>query len=93
MSAVTPLENDLRLPIPGIEWVGRLPDGAVSIETDGSYWILRASRQLQTRFEELLDRRKAGTLSNEDAQDYDAICDLDNLLSSFNRLARGISRG
>lgn len=93
MSAITPLENDLSLPVPAIDWVGRLPDGAVSVETDGIHLILRASHQLQSRFEELLDRRKAGTLSDEETHEYGAICDLDNLLSSLNRLARSNSRG
>ena len=50
--------------------------------------MLRASRQLQSRFEELLERRKEGALSEEEARDYDAICDLDQLLSSLNRLVR-----
>ena len=93
MTTATPAVSDLSLPIPASGWVDRLPDGAVSIETDGSHWRLRASRQLQSRFEELLERRKAGLLTEEEAHDYDAICDLDNLLSGFNRLARRVWQG
>lgn len=85
--------TDLCLPIPTADLVNRLPDGAVSIETDGTHWLLRASQPLQARFEELLDRRKEGRQTDEEARDYEAICDLDNLLSGFNRLARRIQQG
>ena len=51
--------------------------------------VLRASQRLQERFEELLAGRKAGTLSPEESQEYEAICDLDGVLSYLNRLARG----
>lgn len=84
---------DLQLPPADAEWIDRLPDGAVSIETDGRHWVLRASHPLQSRFEELLERRKTGALSAEEQSQYEAICDLDNLLSGFNRLARRIQQG
>lgn len=90
MTQTMTIADDLRLPVPENRWVKRLPDGAVSIETDGGHWVLRASRPLQSRFEQLLERRKSGELSAEDALEYDAICDLDNLLSGFNRLARRV---
>jgi hypothetical protein len=51
--------------------------------------VLRASQPLQERFEALLARRKAETLSPEEAREYEAICDLDMALSWLNRLARG----
>ena len=93
MATASLLTNDLQLPVPASDWIDRLPDGAVSIETDGEHWVLRASRPLQSRFEELLERRKAGPLSKEEVRDYDAICDLDNLLTGFNRLARRVAQG
>jgi hypothetical protein len=39
--------------------------------------------------EALLAGRKAGTLTPEEAREYEAICDLDTALSWLNRLARG----
>ena len=71
------------------EWVQYLPDGAVSVETEGSALVLRASHQLQERFDTLLDKRKAGALSPEETRAYEAICDLDTVLSWLNRLVRG----
>ncbi len=37
-------------------WVQDLPDGAVSVETEGATLVLRASHTLQERFETLLAR-------------------------------------
>jgi hypothetical protein len=70
-------------------WVQYLPDGAVSIDVEGSTLVLHASQKLQKRFEMLLDKRKAGTLSPEEQREYAAIGDLDTALSWLNRLARG----
>ena len=71
------------------EWVQYLPDGAVSIDIEGTTLVLHASQKLQERFEALLARRKAGALSPEEAREYEAICDLDTTLSWLNRLVRG----
>jgi len=70
-------------------WVQDLPDGAVSVEMEGTTLVLRASHTLQERFETLLARRKAGTLSPEETREYEAICALDTALSWLNRLVRG----
>ena len=70
-------------------WVHYLPEGAVSVDIEGAMLVLRASQPLQDRFETLLARRKAGTLSPEETREYEAICDLDTALSWLNRLARG----
>jgi hypothetical protein len=70
-------------------WAQYLPDGAVSIDIEDSTLVLRASQKLQERFETLLARRKAGTLSSEETREYAAICDLDTALSWLNRLVRG----
>jgi len=69
-------------------WVQYLPEGAVSVDIEGPTLVLRASQSLQERFEALRARRKAGTLSPEEAREYEAICDLDTALSWLNRLAR-----
>jgi hypothetical protein len=89
MSAVS-VQPELGLPLASSEWIGQLPDGAVSIEADGRFWKLRASQAVQTRFEDLLERKKTGQLSPAETQQYDALCDLDVLLSGFNRLVRRV---
>jgi hypothetical protein len=61
----------------------------VSVDIEGATLVLRASHTLQDRFETLLAKRKAGTLSPEEAREYEAICHLDTALSWLNRLARG----
>jgi len=70
------------------ESVQRLPDGAISVDTVEGNLVLRASDKLQQRFEELLERQKAGTLAADEAELYEAICRLDHSLSWLNRLAR-----
>ena len=71
------------------DWAQYLPDGAISIDIEGTTLVLHASQKLQERFETLLARRKTGTLSAEEIREYEAICDLDTALSWLNRLARG----
>ena len=70
-------------------WVQHVPDGAVSVTVEDSTLVLKASNALQERFEALLTKRKDGTLSDQEAREYQAICDLDTALSWLNRLARG----
>lgn len=70
-------------------WVQHVPDGAVSVTVEDSTLVLKASNALQERFETLLTKQKDGTLSAEEAREYQAICDLDTALSWLNRLARG----
>lgn len=70
------------------EWVHALPDGAVSVERQDEKLVLRASQQLQQRFEDLLQRRKSEKLTAEESDQYDAICELDDALSWLNRLIR-----
>jgi hypothetical protein len=69
-------------------WVEHVPDGAVSVTVEDSRLVLKASNALQERLEELLEKKKAGTLSIEESREYQAICDLDTALSWLNRLAR-----
>ena len=65
-----------------------VPDGAISIETDRNSVVLRASRQLQARFEDLLERCKCGELKEAEEQELQTIDQLDATLSWLNRLAR-----
>ena len=71
-----------------LAWVGSLPDGAVSVESRDGALVLRASRKLQTKFEDLMQRKKSGELNEADSDEYQAICELDDALSWLNRLAR-----
>ena len=90
-SAVPPPPLAVRERLPRLtKWV---PDGAISVQTENSTLVLRASRKLQERFEELLAGRKSGTLSVEENQEYEAICSLDEVLSWLNRLVRGRMNG
>ena len=70
------------------DWVQDLPDGAVSVESQKSCLILKASSALQERFEILLAKKKSTALSSEEQREYEAICGLDTALSWLNRLAR-----
>lgn len=77
----------------GDSWAGALPDGAVSVDGDRRHLILRASRGLQARFEELLTKQKSEALSPSELLEYNAITELDDALSWLNRLARQAHRG
>ena len=48
--------------------IRRLPDGAVSVSALGGDWVLQASQPLQAKFEQLLERRKQGTLDAEESE-------------------------
>ena len=74
-------------------WVQYLPDGAISVDIEEATLVLRASHRLQERFEALLAKHKADSLSPEEQREYAAICDLDTALSWLNRLARGVRTG
>jgi hypothetical protein len=76
-----------------IDWVQFVPDGAVSVQNVDGALVLRASEKLQSQFEELLAKQKAGLLTNDETDRYEAICELDDALSWINRLARGAKRG
>lgn len=69
-------------------WVSALPDGAVSVAASDGQLLLKASRALQKKFEDLLDRRKTGPLPPKEEEEYRAICQLDEALSWLNRLSR-----
>lgn len=75
------------------DWVRFVPDGAVSVAKVEGSLVLRASEKLQQRFEDLLSRRKLGTLSPDECEQYEAICELDEALSWLNRLTRGVRTG
>lgn len=65
-----------------------LPDGAISVESEEGSLVLRASEKTQSRYEELMKRQNAGTITEAERDEYSAICQLDDALSWLNRLAR-----
>ena len=65
-----------------------MPDGAVSVTETGNRLTLHASEALQARFEELLERKKAGCLNSDESEEYESLCSLDDALTWLNRLAR-----
>ena len=65
--------------------VDSLPDGAVSVSARNGSLVLKASKSLQDLFERLIERKKAGTLSDFESRQYRAICELDETLSRLNR--------
>jgi len=79
---------ELDLPEASHDIASQLPDGAVTVEVTEGVWILRASQKLQSRFEDLLEKKKVGQQTEEEQREFDAICGLDRLLSGFNRLSR-----
>jgi len=72
------------------KWAELVPDGAISVHSDGSTLVLRASHRLQERFEELLAAQKAGTIAEAENREYEAICQLDDVISWLNRSIRGL---
>ena len=62
----------------------------MSVALEETTLVLRASQNLQERFDMLLDKQKAGTLTPEEQREYAALCNLYTTLSWLNRLARGI---
>ena len=72
------------------QWMHLVPDGAISLAADEARLLLRASQRVQERFETLLAARKAGTITEDENREYEAICQLDDALSWLNRLARGM---
>ena len=54
-------------------WVQCLPDGAVSVDIERATLVLQPAIHFQERFETLLAKRKAGTLSPEETREYEAI--------------------
>jgi hypothetical protein len=62
-------------------WVQYLSDGAISAAIEDTTLVLHTSQKLQERFETLLDKRKAGTLSPEEEHEAAAIGELDTALS------------
>ena len=81
-------ETTLPIDEVGLARLKLVPEGAISIETDGTNVVLRASQPLQVRFESLFERHKHGELTEAEEQELQAIDQLDTALSWLNRLAR-----
>jgi hypothetical protein len=71
------------LPLPKLNTLPTtLPiDGAVRIELEEGMLIFRASQEVQTRIEKLLDKQKIAALSVEEAHELDSYEEIDDYLS------------
>lgn len=63
-------------------------ENAVKLELEQGVIIFRASTVLQRRIEELLEKEKAGLLTPEETEEFNAYEEIDDYLSSVNRLIR-----
>jgi hypothetical protein len=63
-------------------------DGAVRIELQNGIPIFRASQQIQTRIETLLDKREEITLTEPEEKELDSYAEIDDYLSFVNRIIR-----
>jgi len=63
-------------------------ENAVKLELEQGVIIFRASRAVQVRIEELLEKEKTVSLSSEEIQELNAYEEIDDYLSHVNRLIR-----
>lgn len=65
-------------------------EGAVCIDLIEGIPILRASKTVQYRIEELLNKQKDGNLNSEEEQELDLYEEIDDYLSFINRTVRNL---
>ncbi len=63
-------------------------ENAVKLELEQGVIIFRASRAVQVRIEELLEKEKIASLTPEEIQELNAYEEIDDYLSHVNRLIR-----
>jgi hypothetical protein len=63
-------------------------DGAIAITLQNGVMIFRASRNIQQRIENLLDKRKETPLTEIEEQELDDFAAIDDYLSFVNRMIR-----
>ncbi len=69
-----------------------LRDGAVHLELEQGIVIFRASVAVQARINELLDKQKTNTLTEEEERELLGYEEVDDYLSHVNRLIRNLSQ-
>ena len=65
-----------------------LSDNAVKLELEQGILIFRASKRVQNRIAELLEKEKTSSLTPEEAEEFNAYGEIDDYLSHVNRLIR-----
>ncbi|HHP7243846.1 MAG TPA: hypothetical protein ACFE0H_04085 [Elainellaceae cyanobacterium] len=66
-------------------------EGAVRIELEEGIPIFRASSDVETRIEDLLEKRKDVGLTENEQQELDRYEDIDDYLSFVNRMIRNVN--
>ncbi len=73
--------------------INRLPktlltDTAIQLELEQGILIFRASKKIQDRIAELLEKEKTSTVTPEEIEEFNAYSEIDDYLSHVNRLIR-----
>jgi Trm5-related predicted tRNA methylase len=86
--------NNPQLTIPKLNHLPEtlLRDGSVHLELEQGIVIFRASNSVQERINELLDKQKAKTLTQEEERELGEYEEVDDYLSHVNRLIRNLSQ-
>ena len=63
-------------------------DRAVNLKVEHGVVIFRASKEMQSRIEELLEKNKSGSLKAEEESELTTYEEIDDYLSYVNRLIR-----
>lgn len=61
-----------------------LMHSGIKMREFGNIHLFRFTKELQTRMEELLERRKADLLTPEEEAEYTGICELDRIFTFIN---------
>ena len=67
-------------------------EGAIRIEIEEGGPILRASKSVQTRIEELIQKNQDFGLTKKESEELDQYEEIDDYLSFFNRVVRNLLR-
>ena len=67
-------------------------EGAIRIEIEEGNPILRASKSVQTRIEELIQKNQDVGLTKKESEELDQYEEIDDYLSFFNRVVRNLLR-
>lgn len=76
--------------IPKLENLPRFmpKESAVRLELEQGAVIFRASKEIQQRIEDLLEKNKSASLTAKEAEELEAYGEIDDYLSHVNRLIR-----
>ena len=67
-------------------------DGAINIEIEEGTPVLRATKAIQERVEELLDKQRASRLTKAEENELQQYEEIDDYLSFLNRLVRNLAQ-